>query len=515
MLDLSTMNIGATLPALMLALGACIVLLIDLFIPAERKEITLAASLVGLGVSFVLSLANMGQTQTAFTGMYLADSFTAMVNMIALVTAFLAMLAAHDYLKRSNLNRGEYYPLLLMTTAGAMFMGSAGDLIVMLVALELLSIPLYVMSGFRRPDLRSEESAMKYFLLGAFSSGFIVYGIALTYGATGSTMLADIFRAAQQGTLNSPFLLVLGAGLIMVGLSFKVALVPFHAWTPDVYQGAPTPVTAFMSVAAKVGGFAALLRVLVIALPTLFIGDTYVDPGQTVTFNAVWQDAAAVLAGITMIFGNVVAVMQKDIKRLLAYSSIAHAGYIMMAVAAAGTFQIVADEFGGTSVSLVVAQDAVRGALIYLAAYAFTNVGAFAVVMTVERNDGTGTLIDDLAGVGRTRPVTALGMTVFMFSLIGIPLTGGFTGKWFVFFSALNAGLGLLALIGVLTSVISAYYYLRVIVKLWLEPGEGNAEVPARLGWAIGICAVATLAIGIVPPLVSGLAQNVTLAAVR
>jgi NADH-quinone oxidoreductase subunit N len=328
-------------------------------------------------------------------------------------------------------------------------------------------------------------------------------------------MLADIFRAAQQGTLNSPFLLVLGAGLIMVGLSFKVALVPFHAWTPDVYQGAPTPVTAFMSVAAKVGGFAALLRVLVIALPTLFIGDTYVDPGQTVTFNAVWQDAAAVLAGITMIFGNVVAVMQKDIKRLLAYSSIAHAGYIMMAVAAAGTFQIVADEFGGTSVSLVVAQDAVRGALIYLAAYAFTNVGAFAVVMTVERNDGTGTLIDDLAGVGRTRPVTALGMTVFMFSLIGIPLTGGFTGKWFVFFSALNAGLGLLALIGVLTSVISAYYYLRVIVKLWLEPGEGNAEVPARLGWAIGICAVATLAIGIVPPLVSGLAQNVTLAAVR
>ncbi|MCE7947137.1 MAG: NADH-quinone oxidoreductase subunit N [Chloroflexi bacterium CFX4] len=516
MLDLSTMNIGATLPALSLALGACILLIIDLSVPKERKEITLTLSLIGVGVSFVITLLSLGEQGSAFMGMYIADNFTGMVNLIVLAAAFIGLLVAYDYLKRTGMNRGEYYPLLLMTASGAMFMGSAGDLVVLLVALELLSIPLYILSGFRRPDARSEESAMKYFLLGAFSSGFLVYGIALTYGAMGTTNLAEIFARVQAGQNTSPFLLLMGTALLLVGLGFKVAVVPFHLWTPDVYQGAPTPVTAYMSVAAKVGGFAALLRVMTLALPTFALGALpELAPDQTIIIHAAWQDTVAILAALTMILGNFVAVAQRDIKRLLAYSSIAHAGYIMMAVAAAGSFQVTGDDFGAPITSLVIAEEALRGALIYLAAYTFTNIGAFAVGMAVERNDATGTLLDDFAGLGRARPFLAGAMTIFMLSLTGIPLTGGFVGKWFVFFSTMNAGLGLLALIGVLTSVVSAYYYLRVIVKMWLEAGEGEASAPPRLAGAIAFCAVATLIIGVLPTLVTGFADAVTLALVR
>lgn len=516
MLDLSTMNIGATLPALSLALGACILLIVDLSVPKDRKEITLTLSLIGVGVSFVISLLSLGENSSAFMGMYIADNFTGMVNLIVLAAAFIGLLVAYDYLKRTGMDRGEYYPLLLMTASGAMFMGSAGDLVVLLVALELLSIPLYIMSGFRRSDIRSEESAMKYFLLGAFSSGFLVYGIALTYGAMGTTNLTEIFARVQAEQYASPFLLLMGTALLLVGLGFKVAVVPFHLWTPDVYQGAPTPVTAYMSVAAKVGGFAALLRVMTLALPTFALSALpELEPNQTIIVHAVWQDTVAILAALTMILGNFVAIAQRDIKRLLAYSSIAHAGYIMMAVAAAGSFQVTGDDFGAPITSLVIAEEALRGALIYLAAYTFTNIGAFAVGMAVERNDATGTLLDDFAGLGRARPFLAVAMTIFMLSLTGIPLTGGFVGKWFVFFSTMNAGLGLLALIGVLTSVVSAYYYLRVIVKMWLEAGEGEASAPPRLAGAIAFCAVATLIIGVLPTVLVGFADAVTLALVR
>jgi NADH-quinone oxidoreductase subunit N len=381
--------------------------------------------------------------------------------------------------------------------------------VVVFVALELLSIPLYIMAGFRRNDLRSEESAMKYFLLGAFATGFLVYGIALVYGATGTTNLHAIFSRVAATELSSPFLLLMGGGLVLVGLGFKVAAVPFHMWTPDVYQGAPTPVTAFMSVAAKVGGFAALLRVLAIAVPTFVLVVPDVGPGQTVLVRAAWQDTVALMAGATMLLGNFVAIVQRDIKRLLAYSSIAHAGYILMAVAAAGTFQVTVGADGSRTVGLTIAQEAIQGALIYLFAYAFTNIGAFSVAIAVEKNDGTGTNLDDLAGLGRLRPGLAGAMTIFMLSLIGIPLTGGFIGKWFVFRSSLNADLGLLAVIGVLTSLVSAYYYLRIIVKVWLEAGEADAKPGFSLSSAVLVCAVGTVAIGILPTVVN-LAQTVT-----
>jgi NADH-quinone oxidoreductase subunit N len=514
-MSIPNLNLWATLPALSLALGACFLFLVDVFVPKERKGITAGLAIVGVVVSFVLSIPGFGIRTTAFGGMFISDPFTALINVITLIATFISILAAYDYLKRARIERGEYYPILLMVASGAMFMGASGDLVIVFIGLELLSIPLYILAGFRRPDLRSEESAMKYFLLGAFSTGFLVYGIALVYGATGTTNLQQIFNHVATSDVVSPFLLLMGAGLLLVSLGFKVAAVPFHMWTPDVYQGAPTPVTAFMSVVAKVGGFGALLRVLAIAVPTLVLGNIKVEPGQTVMLHAAWQDAVSIIAALTMILGNVVAISQRDIKRLLAYSSIAHAGYILMAVAAAGTFQVTADAAGNQSVSLVLGQQAIQGALIYLLAYAFTNIGAFAVAIAVEHDDATGTLLDDFSGLGRTRPALALAMAVFMLSLTGIPLTAGFVGKWFVFLAALNSGLGLLALIGVLTSVISAYYYLRVIVKMWLETGEADAKLPTPLSSAVALCAVGTLVIGILPYLASSVAQTVTTVALR
>jgi NADH-quinone oxidoreductase subunit N len=514
-MNLADLNLGAALPGVTLALGAAILLLIDVFLPKDRKDITAVLALAGLVVAALLTIPGLSAPrQMAFGGMFIADSFTALVNLVSLATAFISILAGYNYLDRTKMHRGEYYALLLFSTSGAMFMGASGDLVLLFVALELLSIPLYIMAGFRRNDTRSEESAMKYFLLGAFATGFLVYGIALMYGATGTTNLPLIFQRLQAEQLSSTFLLLLGAGLLLVGLGFKVAVVPFHMWTPDVYQGSPTPVTAFMSVAAKVGGFAALLRVLTIAIPTFVFVNLTFEPGTTTVIHAAWQDAVAIIAGLTVILGNFVAVQQKDIKRMLAYSSIAHAGYIMMAVAAAGSFQIAIDAGGNRTVSLAIAQSALQGAVIYLLAYAFTNIGAFSVAIAVEKDDATGTLIDDFSGLGRQKPLLGLAMSVFMFSLIGIPLTGGFTGKWFVFSSVVNGDLILLALIGFLTSIISAYYYLRVIVKMWFENGEADATLPRPLLSAVMVCAVGVLILGILPFFIS-LAQTVTTVAMQ
>jgi NADH-quinone oxidoreductase subunit N len=414
------------------------------------------------------------------------------MNIVILLTAAISILLSMDYLKRTGIERGEYYILLLFTTVGGMFMATANDLIAVFVALELLSIPLYVLAAFRAPDLKSEESGMKYFILGAFASAFFVYGAALIYGATGTTNLPEIFAAIGRtiaGEGQARLLLLLGSALIFVGLGFKVAIVPFHMWTPDVYEGAPTPVTAFMSVAAKVGGFAALLRILVVAVPSLMVAQ------QTVT---AWQNVIEVLAAATLILANFVAISQTNIKRLLAYSSIAHAGYIMIAAAAAGT------PGGG--------DQAARAALIYLIAYMFTNLGAFAVVIAIEKDDGSGTSLDDFKGLSKSRPLLALMMAFFMLSLTGIPLTAGFVGKWFIFLSAMNAGLTVLAVIGVLTSVVSAFYYVRIIVNMYLVDGEGDPAAGAtdRVNWATYITFAGTVLIGIAPVVVTVLSDRVT-----
>lgn len=495
--SLADLNLGVTLPAISLALGATILLLLDiLFVPKDRKEITGYLALAGVAVSFILNLLTFNQSGDAFMGMFIADQFTGFFNIIILLTGFISLLLSIDYLKRTNIERGEFYALLLLSLSGMMFMASSNDLAVIFIALELLSIPLYVLAAFRSPDLKSEESGMKYFILGAFASAFFVYGAALIYGATGTTSLPGIFRAVETVVESggaSSFLLLIGGGLILVGLGFKVAVVPFHMWTPDVYEGAPTPVTAFMSVGAKAGGFAALLRIMVVGLSAFVLRD-----GQTA---AAWQQTFAVIAALTLILGNFVAISQSNIKRMLAYSSIAHAGYVMMAVAAAG--------------SLGVANAATQAALLYLLAYMFTNLGAFGVALAIEKNDGSGTNLDNFIGLGKSRPILAMMMTVFMLSLTGIPLTGGFIGKWFVFKATMDSGLLWLAVIGVLTSVVSAYYYVRVIVNMYLRDGEGDPAEGATqyVTWGVYVAFAGTIIMGVFPFLATNLSDTVTVVA--
>ncbi len=493
--SVSSLYLQLALPGISLAAWATLLLVIDLFIPKNRKSVTAWLAIGGIGFAFVVNLLTFNSSGTAFLGMFVADSFGAFMNIIILVGAAIGILLSVDYLKRTDIERGEFYPLMLLTTVGMMFMASANDLTIVFVALELLSIPLYVLAAFRAPDLKSEESGMKYFILGSFSSAFFVFGAALIYGATGTTNLQEI--SAALGLLGavtgpSPFLLLLGAGMMLVGLGFKVAVVPFHAWTPDVYEGAPTPVTAFMSVGAKAGGFAALLRILIVGLPLLMVGE------QT---SASWQTIVWLLAAATLILGNLVAISQTNIKRMLAYSSIAHAGYIMMAVAAAGTPGV--------------GDQAVRAALVYLLSYTFTNLGAFAIAMTLEKNDGTGTDISTFNGLFRTRPALAIMMTVFMLSLTGIPLTSGFIGKWLVFQSTLSADLVPLAVIGVLTSVVSAYYYIRIVVNMFFGEGAGDPAEGATpyVNWAIYISFAGTVLLGIIPVLVTTLSDRITLVA--
>jgi NADH-quinone oxidoreductase subunit N len=297
------------LPFLIVTGWACILLLIDLFIPKDRKGITAVLAALGLVAAFVATFLRFGESSVSFSGMIVEDGFSIFLQFIFLATGLAGIALAYDYIKRREIQRGEYYTLLLFTVGGMMLMALAGDLVVVFLAIELLSIPLYVLSGFARPQVESEEAAMKYFLLGAFASSFIVYGIALVYGATETTQLGEIVFSVQSASANLE-LLVVGAGLILVGLGFKVAAVPFHMWTPDVYQGAPSSVTAFMSVGAKAGGFAALLRVFIAAFPDLAES---------------WSVLVMMIAALTMTWGNVAAIAQPNIKRMLAYSSIAHA----------------------------------------------------------------------------------------------------------------------------------------------------------------------------------------------
>ncbi len=492
---LDTLNLVSVAPVLALTWWALVVLVIDLFIPNTRKYWTAWLSIVGLIGAAAMLIVQIGSAAPplpaveAFGGMLIVDGFGLFLQLVAVFAALIGVLLALDYLPRLGIERGEYYSLLLFSTIGIMLMALAANLIVVFLALEMLSIPLYILSGFARPRPASEEAAMKYFLLGAFASGFLVYGIALTYGGTGTTSLAGVLGVLQGTALNVPLALA-GMALILTGLGFKVAAVPFHMWTPDVYQGAPTPVTAFMSVGAKAGGFAAMLRVLVMAMPQV---------------SDQWGILVAVIAMLTMILGNVVAISQSNIKRMLAYSSIAHAGYILVAVAAA---QRAED-----------APLAVSAAIFYMLTYAVTNLGAFAVVIAVERDDGTGNQIDDFAGLGKARPLLGVAMTVFMLSLTGMPISAGLVGKFFVFQAAIQASVGnpwmlAAAIVGVATSVVSAFYYLRVVLVMFMRDGEVQVSLKPALALALAVTTVGTVALGIVPAPLFRLAQDALLALV-
>jgi len=380
-----------------------------------------------------------------------------------------------------GIERGEYYSLLLFSITGMMLMAQASDLIVIFLALELLSIPLYVLAAWARPQVNSEEAGLKYFLLGAFSTGFVVYGVALVFGATGTTSLSGIVAKITAGAYT-PYLLLIGAALILVGFGFKVAAVPFHMWTPDVYQGAPTSVTGFMTVGAKAAGFAALLRIFVSALSSLNLD----------LVPVLWG-----LSALTMVVGNVIAISQTNIKRLLAYSSIAHAGYILMAFVSFGKSQV---------------QDvAVASALFYLVTYALTMFGAWAIVIALEKKDGVGLEINDYAGLGKRKPALAAAMTVFMLSLTGLPPTLGLIGKFYVFRTAIQGGFIGLAIIGVITSLISAYYYLRVVVVMYMRDGEIQVESEPWLDLTTAVAAIGTVVLSFIPASLFALASQAVL----
>ena len=466
-------DLNTLLPLIFLIAWACALLLVDLFIPKGHKGWTAFLGALGLAAAMGITLAHAGQESYAFSGMVVLDGFSSFLSVLFLGTGLLGIALGYGYLRRMGIERGEYYTLLLFSVTGMMLMAQAADLIVIFLALELLSIPLYVLSAFARPRLDSEEAGLKYFLLGAFSTGFVVYGIALVFGATGTTGLREIVTAvggSGSGPAVSLPLLGIGAALILVGFGFKVAAVPFHMWTPDVYQGAPTPVTGFMAVGAKAAGFAALLRIFVTALPAL---DVDLVP-------VLWG-----LAALTMLVGNLLAISQTNIKRMLAYSSIAHAGYILMALAAYG--------------KPLVAGDAVASALFYLVTYALTSFGTWAVVIALEKAEGKGLEIADYAGLGRKRPLLAAAMTVFMLSLTGMPPTLGLVGKFYLFRTAIQGGFIGLAIIGVLTSLISAYYYLRVVVTMYMREGEPESTREPWLDLTWGLTALATVVLSFLP----------------
>lgn len=462
-----TADFSRIMPLNLIVVWACGLLLIDQFVPRDRKGVTALLAALGLLIAMGFTIFQGGQTQVAFGGMITVDGFGTFLTMLFLGSGIVAIALSFDYLTRQEIQRGEYYVLLLFSISGMILMSMAADLIVVFLALELLSIPLYVLAGFARPRPDSEEAALKYFLLGAFSSGFVVYGVALIFGGTGSTALGAIVETVRAGSANLS-LVVIGSALILVGLGFKVAAVPFHMWTPDVYQGSPSAVTAFMAVGAKAGGFSALLRVFVSALPSLAADLTPV----------LWG-----LAALTMILGNVIAIAQGNIKRLLAYSSIAHAGYILMALV----------PFGQSQVS----GDGVASALFYLLAYAFTNFAAWAVVIALEKRENRGLNLTDYAGLGRRHPALAAVMAIAMLSFTGVPPTLGFVGKFYIFRTVIAGGFYGLAIIGVLTSLISAYYYLRVVVIMYMQEGEPEARRDPWVYLTAGVAGVGTVVLSI------------------
>ena len=458
----------ALLPEILLVVWAGALLLLNLFIPKERQGWVAVLAALGLGTALAAALALSTQAYSAFGGMVVVDGFAVFLEVLLAASGIAALALAYDYLHRLGVDqRGEYSVLLLFSVAGMMLIAQAADFIIVFLALELLSIPLYVLTGIARPRTDSEEAALKYFLLGAFAAGFLLYGVALIYGATATTSFAGVVAAVQAGKVVMP-LFVAGTALVLVGLGFKVAAVPFHMWTPDVYQGAPSSVTGFMAVGAKVAGFAVLLRLF-----------AFVFPALAVRFVPVlWT-----LAVLTILLGNFAALAQRNIKRMLAYSSIAHAGYILMALV----------PFPWSKVM----HHAVAAALFYLVAYAVANFGAWAVVVALEKAEGKGLALEDYAGLASKYPALAVAMAVFMFSFAGIPPTVGFVGKFYLFRTVIEAGFVDLAVIGVLASLVSVYYYLRVVVYMFMRSGDPEARRDPWLALTWGGMAVAVLVLGL------------------
>jgi NADH-quinone oxidoreductase subunit N len=454
------------LPEVIVITAGLLVLLFDLFLKKEHTAWLGWASLLGIIAAAVATYGLMGATGTFFAGTILLDPFSAFFKFVFYIACGLGMLLSINYLKVEDIHRGEYYALMLFATSGMMLMASAGDLITLYLGLELMALSIYILAGFMRHDNRSNEAAIKYLILGAFSSAIMVYGMSLLYGLSGTTNLSGILSFLRMADKTNP-VIFLSMIMLVVSFGFKVAAVPFHMWVPDVYEGAPTSVTAFMSAGPKVAGFAVLLRIFLYTLEPLHAHSTAILSG---------------LAVLTMAVGNVMALSQTNIKRMLAYSSIAHAGYALVGLAAGGPE-------GAASVML------------YVCIYALMNMGAFGVVIMLRKAGERGEEITDFAGIGKTNKTAAFLMLIFMFSLTGIPPLAGFVGKFYIFKAAVQAGLLWLAIAGVLFSAISAYFYLRVIMVMYMSEPKGNMELTTSpsLALALAISVTAVIVIGVYP----------------
>jgi NADH-quinone oxidoreductase subunit N len=451
-------DIFSILPLTVLLVWTLLMLLIGLFLPKRWTAVHPILAVLGLAAAGVTLALQSGQSLVGFGGMVRQDGFSVFLDALFLLSGGLAVVMAPAYLKRIGINTYEYYTLLLFSLSGMLLMASAANLIIVFLALELLSFPLYVLAGIARPRVESEEASLKYFLLGSFASAFVLFGIAFLYGATKAT------------------------GFTEIGLGFKIAAVPFHAWAPDVYQGAPSSVSAFMAVGAKAAGFAALLRLYLM-----------VFPGQAAVLTPIF----AGLAALTMVVGNLLALVQTNLKRLLAYVGIASAGYMLMAFA----------PFGNTAVRA----DSLASALFYLLAFALTSFGAWAVLLTLEHADGTGLSLTNLAGFGKRSPLLAAAMTVFMLSFTGIPLTLGFWGKFYLFRTAIAGGYTWLAVLGLLTSLLAAFVAFRVIQQMYFREGDVELHPSYWTNFVAIFCALCVVVLSFMPAQLFELAARAVL----
>jgi len=465
------------MPMFVLAVVALLVILVDALYK-ENARVSFWIALLGTLATFFVSF-NQSPQESVFNGMVLVDTFTRFCALVLLTGTFLTILLSRSYLEKMEIRFGEYYALILSAVLGMMMLASAGDLIVVFIGIELMSVCFYVLAGFMRKRMTSNESSLKYFLLGAFATGFLLYGIALLYGSSGTTNIRMII--SHLDSLQTSVLFWLGIGLLFIGFAFKVAAVPFHMWAPDVYEGAPTSVTAFMATTGKTAAFSGFL----LAFANI-VGHT----SQNFSHEKL-SLAFAIISSASMILGNVVAISQTNIKRMLAYSSIAHAGY-MLAGLASGTV------YG------------VQGILFYLAAYTLMNLGAFGVISLVEQIEEKNLSLNDYAGLSQKQPALSAMMAIFMFSLSGIPPFAGFFGKYYVFAAAVSGGFTWLAIVGVTTSMVAAYYYLRIVVLMYFKSSETEMTVsssPISFA-AISLAAIGVVIFGMFPSLLTSIISN-------
>jgi NADH-quinone oxidoreductase subunit N len=465
----TSLDLARFLPEILLTVFGTFLMVLDGVLNKRSTSLFGHLSLLALAAALGASLYAGSQPGPAFGGMLVVDGFATFFRVLVIGAGMITVLASYRFLNRQNAETGEYHALLLFSLVGQCLMAAANDLIMVFIGLEISSIASYVLAGYLRDDKRNNEAALKYFLLGSFATAFFLYGVAILYGSTGSVRL-DQIRASLNGP-NAPFpvFVALAAALMLVGLGFKISAAPFQIWAPDVYQGAPTPVSAFLSAAPKAAAFAVFLRIFTTALEP--VGNA-------------WEPLAWGSALLSMTIGNFAAILQSNVKRMLAYSSIAHAGYVLVALTARSET--------GTS-----------AAMFYLAAYALMNLGAFAVVAHLSGKGERYVTLDDFSGLGQKQPFAAAMMTIFLLSLIGVPLTGGFFGKFYIFKAALDSHLVWLAVLGLLNSAVGAYYYLRVLVMMYMhEPGEAVADaerLSPSMQLALVVPALGTLFLGIFP----------------